>query len=80
MRLKRQASIIYIVAKSPRMTPAYDISGLAASLSSPEVRTTIETLWKINDMRAELRVREQQLDADLEGMGFPMLSKGENLR
>lgn len=59
-----------------RMTPAYDISGLAASLSSPEVRTTIETLWKINDMRAELRVKEQQLDADLEGMGFPILSKG----
>lgn len=59
-----------------RMGPMYDLSMLASRFNNPDIRKTIETLWKIDDMKQALNVKYAELDNDLEGAGFPIWSKG----
>jgi len=59
-----------------RMGPMMDISMLAAAFSTPGMRETIETLWKIADMKQDLNAKSAKLDDELEEAGFPVLHKG----
>jgi hypothetical protein len=60
----------------PALGPDMDQSQLAAMISTPEMRETIETLWKINDFNKEHLARANALDEQIEELGFPVLHKG----
>ena len=58
------------------MGPSMDISMLANAFSAPEVRRTLETLWKISDMSKELSEKADKLNQQIEDEGFPVVHKG----
>ena len=49
--------------------------GMAQTLSAPETKRMIETLWKINDMSQAMMQLTRQFDADIEEKGFPVLAQ-----
>jgi hypothetical protein len=49
--------------------------GLAQTLSSPETKKMIETLWKINELNEANMALVNQFDEDIEEKGFPVLAK-----
>lgn len=49
---------------------------VAAAVSTPEFRSMLEKLWKINDMNNALNAKLRQLDADIEAYGYPVLATG----
>ena len=49
--------------------------GIAQTLSTPETRKMIETLWKINDMNASIVELTRQFDKDIEAEGYPVLAQ-----
>jgi len=56
--------------------PTMEISALANAFSSPEMRKTIETLWKISDLKKENDAKVAGMSAALEEAGFPVLHQG----
>lgn len=51
-------------------------NSMAAFFSRPDVKDSIERLWKINELSSELRPKMAQLDIDVEEYGYPVLAKG----
>ena len=49
---------------------------VAGAMSTPEFKSMMETLWKINDMSAALQGKVRQLNADIEAYGYPILATG----
>ena len=49
--------------------------GMAQTLSSPETKQMIETLWKINEMSQANMALTRQFDVDIEEKGFPVLAQ-----
>ena len=49
--------------------------GMAQTLSTPETRKMIETLWKINEMNEANMALVSQLDDDIEEKGYPVMAK-----
>ncbi len=50
-------------------------NGMAATLSQPETKKMIETLWKINEMNTAIAGLSQKFDEDIEAKGYPVLAK-----
>lgn len=49
---------------------------IAASVSTPEFKKMMQTLWEVNDMMVDSGRRMQQLDADIEERGYPVPATG----
>ena len=49
---------------------------VAGAMSTPEFKSMMETLWKINDMSAALQGKVRRLNADIEAYGYPILATG----
>ena len=49
---------------------------IAPMLSTPESKKMIETLWKISELSAAVNVLANQLDAEIEARGCPILALG----
>ena len=58
------------------MIVSYDVSMLAAQFSNPEIRSVIETLWKIDDMNKKIQKIHADGTVKMEEMGFPTFSAG----
>ena len=58
------------------MSPTMEVSILANAFSTPEMRQTIETFWKIADMKKDLDARTDGLNKQLEDEGFPIMHMG----
>ena len=54
----------------------YDISGLAAQMTMPEMKNVIETLWKIDEMNKDIAKITGAGQAKLREMGFPSFGSG----
>ena len=49
---------------------------VAGAMSTPEFKSMMETLWRINDMSAALQGKVRALNADIEAYGYPILATG----
>lgn len=49
---------------------------VAGAMSTPEFKSMMETLWKINDMSIALMGKTRQLNNDIEAYGYPILATG----
>ena len=58
------------------MHPRDDARGIAAAVSTPESRKMIETLWKINDMQAEITQKMAKLNSEIVEIGVPVMIGG----
>ena len=52
----------------------YDLSKLATQVARPEMRSLIETLWKIDDLNKDIRKIQAAGSAKMKEMGFPSFS------
>ena len=59
-----------------RMGLGMEVSALAGAFSTPRMRETIETLWKIADLKQEIDGKVAGLNARIEEAGFPVLHQG----
>ena len=50
--------------------------GIAAQFSAPAFREMIEKLWKVNELYTEYQQRADALSAEVEEMGYPMITGG----
>ena len=54
-------------------------TSIMGMLSTPKAREMIQTIWKINDMMAEIRKKNMELSKKFAELGFPTTSGGTSL-
>ena len=71
--LPKVTTLMEPFAKWPTHTlgVSYDVSGIAAQLSTPEMKNVFETLWKIDEMNKDIQKITGAGAAKMREMGFP---------